>query len=80
MQINEEFRWLAVPKADPALANGPLLFVTMQGEKMMPVVAQRFSQIQHVGEIDRRRHGVLIEKYDLYRVTGLRGGVLGREP
>jgi 4-amino-4-deoxy-L-arabinose transferase-like glycosyltransferase len=80
VQINEDFRWLAAPKADPALANGPLLFVTMQGDKMMPVVASRFAQIQHVGEIDRRRHGVLIEKYDLYRVTGFRGGMLGRTP
>ena len=80
VQINEDFRWLSAPKADPALANGPLLFVTMQGEKTMPVVAARFAQIQHVGEIDRRRKRALIEKYDLYRVTGLRGEVLGREP
>ena len=80
IQINEDFRWLSAPQADPALAKGPLLFVTMQGEKTMPVVAARFAQIQHVGEIDRRRKGVLIEKYDLYRVTGLRGAVLGRSP
>jgi len=46
----------------------------------MPVVASHFAQVQHVGEIDRRRKGVLIEKYDLYRVTGFRGGMLGRQP
>ena len=78
VQINEDFRWLSAPKADPALADGPLLFVTPQGEKTMPVVAARFAHIEHVGEIDRRRKGVLIEKYDLYRVSGLRGPVLGR--
>jgi 4-amino-4-deoxy-L-arabinose transferase-like glycosyltransferase len=80
VQVNEDFRWLSAPKADPALTTGPLLFVTMQGDKTMPVVAAHFSQIQHVGEIDRRRHGVLIEKYDLYRLTGFRGGALGRAP
>jgi 4-amino-4-deoxy-L-arabinose transferase-like glycosyltransferase len=80
VQINEDFRWLSVPKADSALAAGPLLFVTMQGDKTMPVVASHFAQIQLVGEIDRRRKGVLIEKYDLYRVTGFRGGMLGRQP
>ncbi|HTW33571.1 MAG TPA: glycosyltransferase family 39 protein [Rhizomicrobium sp.] len=80
VQINEDFRWLSAPRADPALADGPLLFVTAQGEKTMPVVASRFAQIRHVGEIDRRRKGVLIERYDLYRVTGFRGGTLGRAP
>lgn len=80
VQINEEFRWLSAPEADPALTQRPLLFVTMQGQKTMPEIASRFSDIRHLAEIDRRRKGVLIEKYDVYRVSGWRGGPLGREP
>jgi 4-amino-4-deoxy-L-arabinose transferase-like glycosyltransferase len=80
VQVNEGFRWLAAPEADPALAQKPLLFVTMQGQKTMPQIAAHFSDIRHLAEIDRRRRGVLIEKYDIYRVSGWRGGVLGRQP
>jgi len=80
VQINEEFRWLSAPEADPALTQRPLLFVTMQGQKTMPEIAARFSDVRHLAEIDRRRKGVLIEKYDVYRVSGWRGGPLGREP
>jgi hypothetical protein len=78
VQVNENFRWLSAPEADPALAAAPLLFVTTGGEKTMPAIAAHFSQIDHIGEVDRRRKGVLIEKYDLYRVSGFRGGALGR--
>jgi len=79
VQINEDFRWLSAPEADPALARTPLLFVTAQGEKTLPAVATHFSQIDHIGEVERRRGGVLIERYDLYRVSGFRGGALGRQ-
>jgi 4-amino-4-deoxy-L-arabinose transferase-like glycosyltransferase len=80
VQLNEEFRWLSAPEADPALAQKPLLFVTMQGQKTMPEIAAHFSDIRHLAEFDRRRKGVLIEKYDVYRVSGWRGGTLGRQP
>ncbi|HUO91305.1 MAG TPA: glycosyltransferase family 39 protein [Rhizomicrobium sp.] len=80
VQINEGFRWLSAPAADPGLAKAPLLFVTARGEKSLPVVAAHFTNIDHVGEVERRRNGVLIEKYDLYRVSGFRGGALGRQP
>lgn len=80
VQVNEGFRWLAAPEADPALTQKPLLFVTMQGQKTMPEITTRFSDVRHLAEIDRRRKGVLIEKYDIYRVSGWRGGALGRQP
>jgi 4-amino-4-deoxy-L-arabinose transferase-like glycosyltransferase len=80
VQINEGYRWLSAPGADQALKERPLLFVTAQGQKTMPTIAAHFSDVRHLGAFARTRRGVLIETYDVYRVSGWRGGLLGSEP
>lgn len=80
VQVNEGFRWTGTPAADPRLARGPLLFVTLDRSHGVEQIAPRFSSIRLIGVADRQRDDTLIEKYDIYEVTGFRGGTLGREP
>ncbi|MGB8363091.1 MAG: glycosyltransferase family 39 protein [Rhizomicrobium sp.] len=80
VQINEGFRWFCAPQADPGLSRKPLLFVTLQPKKALPEIVARFSEIRYLASIARRRHGALIETYNVYSVSGWRGGSLGREP
>jgi 4-amino-4-deoxy-L-arabinose transferase-like glycosyltransferase len=80
VQVNEGFRWLSAPIADPHLADKPLLFVTIQPQKTLPEIAARFAAIHHLASFERRRRGALIERYEVYGVSGWRGGVLGWAP
>ncbi len=81
VQVNEEFRWLSAPEAGPDFSGKPLLFVALRRKTTsFPEIAARFSEIRHLATIDRRRGGTLIERYDVYDVSGWRGEVLGREP
>jgi hypothetical protein len=81
VQINEDFRWLSAPKAQPFPQSAPLLFVTQHPKNggSLPDAVRRLS-MHYLTSIDRRRHGVLIERYDVYSVQGWTGGALGREP
>ncbi len=81
VQVNEGFRWLSAPEAGSNLSGKPLLFVTLQRKtRSFPEIAARFSEIRHLATIERRRRGALIERYDVYDVSGWRGDALGREP
>ncbi len=81
VQVGEDYRWLSAPVAAPSLADGPLLFVTTQPKNgMPPELVKGFLRYDRLTVIERRRRGILIEKYIVYAVSGWRGGVLGREP
>ncbi len=85
VQVNETFRWLAAPQAAPALAQGPLLYVTLAPKKPgahpgLPAIARQFTQLHYLGSVDRRRHKVWIETYDIYGASGWEGAALGRAP
>ena len=80
VQINEEYRWLSAPPPDAQLLHAPLLFVTQQPQKSLPAVMARFTEVTHLAHLDRARNGARIDAFDVYRVSGWRGGVAGREP
>jgi 4-amino-4-deoxy-L-arabinose transferase-like glycosyltransferase len=80
MQINEPFRWLSAPVADPHLFRGTLLFVTLHAQKTLPEIEAQFSAVRFLARLERTRSGVFIESYDVYRVSGWRGTKLPRAP
>jgi hypothetical protein len=81
VQVNEGYRWLSAPVAPAPLAGTPLLFVSTEPKNgSRPDIVKGFTVVQRLASIDRRRRGILIEKYDVYAVSGWRGGVLGRIP
>lgn len=79
VQVDEDYRWLAAPEADAALARGRLLYVT-QTPKALPQIARHFAHLRLLARVPRKRRGALIETYDIYDVSGWRGGSLGRVP
>lgn len=80
VQINEPYRWLSAPEADPQTLRGPLLFVTLQTQNSLPVIAASFSHIRHLATLARMRKGKAIDAFDVYTVSGWKGGAVGREP
>ena len=80
IQLNDENRWLTSPSASKALLSRNLIYIVPQSRDRRAVVASRFNTVTPLGPIDRMSRGQAVERYDVYRVAGLRGGPLGRMP
>jgi 4-amino-4-deoxy-L-arabinose transferase-like glycosyltransferase len=80
VQLNERIRWINAPEPNPDLFRGPLLYVCEAGCGGADLVRDRFESVQEVARIPRRRRGVVIEVYTLYRVQGPRGDPLDGTP
>jgi hypothetical protein len=78
VQLNERIRWVDAPAPHPDLFKGPLLYVCEAACGGAELVRGRFESVQEVVRIPRRRRGVEIEVYTIYRVQGPRGDPLDR--
>jgi 4-amino-4-deoxy-L-arabinose transferase-like glycosyltransferase len=80
IQIGDDNRWLSSPVPSPALLQGPLIYVTEDTTDLHGVIAQAFSSVTEIARIDRKRGGVVVAHYVVYRVGRWRGATLGRQP
>lgn len=80
IQVNERIRWANAPEPDPALFAGPLLYACKLPCEGVETVRSRFADMQEIRALQRRRYGVTIEAYRLYRVARPRGDPLERAP
>jgi 4-amino-4-deoxy-L-arabinose transferase-like glycosyltransferase len=80
IQINEDNRWLAAPRATAQMLRGPLLYVVEQARDRRSVVATHFGTLSPLPPITRSHDGVTIATYLTYRVGGYRGAPVGRVP
>jgi type IV secretory pathway ATPase VirB11/archaellum biosynthesis ATPase len=78
VQFNEAYRWLAAPKATPALLARPLLYVTEPGSGEITAVTQDFAKMRLLATLTRQRNGRPISTYQVYLVSGWRGAAEGR--
>ena len=78
VQINEEYRWLAAPKAEATLLSRPLLYVTEPRHEIRADLARSFSTLRLLGHVARMRHGRVLGRYDIYLVSGFHGDPRGR--
>jgi len=69
IQINERNRWLAEPLPPDELFEGPLLYVTEDRRDQSQTLRERFAEVALLDRLQRRRGGVLIEDYAIYRVA-----------
>jgi 4-amino-4-deoxy-L-arabinose transferase-like glycosyltransferase len=76
VQLNDRIRWVNAPTPDPDLFKWPLLYVCDAECGGVDLVRARFESVQEVARIPRRRRGVEIETYAVYRVHGPRGDPL----
>ena len=66
-QFNERERWLQEPAFDPAEIDGPFILVVQAGR--MPIeIKELFGQPVHLATLTRRRGGLDIADYDVYRL------------
>ena len=80
IQLNEENRWLTSPRASATLLGGSLIYVVPQSRDRRTYVSARFTAVAPLASIERIGRGQAIERYDVYRVSGLRGAAFGRVP
>ena len=74
---NEDERWTYAPEADRALLSSPLLYIAEMRYDRHAFLAAHFASVEPLGEIDRRRGNIVIARYALYRVAGLKGAPFG---
>jgi 4-amino-4-deoxy-L-arabinose transferase-like glycosyltransferase len=80
VQIGEDFRWPDLPPPDASLFAKPALYVTEARRDEHLLIAAHFRQVSEIARFDRRRHGVAIAHYVVYRVEGLLGAPAGKQP
>ncbi len=80
IQIGEEYRWSDAPVPQISLFAQSALYVAEQRRDRRDLVAAHFSRVDEIARIDRKREGVPIARYVIYRVSGLKGGPVGRMP
>lgn len=78
IQLNEDYRWLSAPRAGDGLLRQPLLYIAEHPERDLKLVAQHFADVRFVAAFNRERHGIVIDRYYAYRLSGFHGPALGR--
>ncbi len=80
VQINERVRWVNAPAPDPTLFFGASLYVCQGDCTDVEIIRARYSTVQELARLTRKRNGVEIDTYRVYRVQNLRGDPLDRTP
>src|SRR5882724_428654 len=80
VQPTQRIRWVNMPKPDPALLSGKLLFVDEVRPAALPYVKETFAQVERVAELKRMRGPLTIEDYGLDLLEGAKGAVLDNSP
>jgi 4-amino-4-deoxy-L-arabinose transferase-like glycosyltransferase len=80
VQFNEPWRYPDAPTPDAALLTHPLLYVVEQRLDKHADLTKYFGDIRLLAPVDRKRRGVTVARYNVYRVGGWRGVRVGRLP
>ncbi|MDE1938348.1 MAG: glycosyltransferase family 39 protein [Alphaproteobacteria bacterium] len=78
--VGQDYRWANDPAADPALFAHPVLYVSEIRRDDSALIAAHFAHVTEIARIDRKREGVPIAHYVVYRVSGLKGAAVGHIP
>jgi 4-amino-4-deoxy-L-arabinose transferase-like glycosyltransferase len=80
VQIGEDFRWPDLPAPPASLFTKPALYICTTRRDRHDLIAAHFRQVSEIARFDRQRRGVPIAHYLVYRVEGLKGAPVGRQP
>lgn len=80
VSFGEDYRWPNSPAADSAVFRAPALYVAEDRRDLHTRLASCFEQVQPLARIDRRRKGVAIAHYAVYRLSGPKLPACGRMP
>ena len=79
-QEGQRIRWVNMPEPDVAQLAGKILYVYEAWLGDSPFLKDRFSRVERVGEVQRKRGPLVIETYALDVLQGPTGAVLERSP
>jgi hypothetical protein len=79
-QIGQRIRWLNLPEPEAAQLAGRILYVYEARLGDTPYIKDRFSRVERLGEVQRKRGPLLIETYALDLLQGPTREVLDRSP
>lgn len=78
VQFHEGIRWVQQPPPDPALFQGTALYVC-QAPCLFPLdVRRRWRAFDKIATLQRERHDVTIDQWDVYRLRGAIGPPIER--
>ncbi|MGE5157855.1 MAG: glycosyltransferase family 39 protein [Gemmatimonas sp.] len=80
VQPIQRIRWVNMPEPDAAKLAGPLLYIDEVRTEQPPYLKGRFTSIERVAELPRKRGPLVIETYALDLLRGPTGDVLDRSP
>lgn len=80
LQANQRIRWVNMPAPNVATLNGKLLLVDEPNPEAQAMLAQRFTRVETVGEVVRKRGPLVIETYQLTLLDGAKGDALDNSP
>jgi 4-amino-4-deoxy-L-arabinose transferase-like glycosyltransferase len=80
VDVGEDYRWPDSPAPPPRLYSGSALYVTEARRDRRDLIASHFARVVPIARIERKRNGVPIASYVVYRVGGLKGPPPGRLP
>jgi 4-amino-4-deoxy-L-arabinose transferase-like glycosyltransferase len=69
-QINGRMRYVNAPEPDPALFRGPIMYVCRGDCGELSLIRERFTTVEFAATLTRSRHGVPIQDYSVYKLTG----------
>ena len=75
-QINRRMRYVNAPDPDPALFRGAIMYVCTVECVDIPMLRRRFTTVEPAASLTRTRHGVPIQEYQVYRLSGPIGSPL----
>jgi hypothetical protein len=78
VQPTQRIRWVNMPKPDPALLAGKLLYVAEARPGERRYLTDYFTSVERVAELKRMRGPLVIETYALDLLEGAKGEVLDR--
>ena len=80
VSLGEDYRWPNAPPLGAAVFARPALYITEERRDLHGLVAGAFTQMTEIAHFDRKRQGVPIAHYVVYRVSGPKGLAGGRIP
>jgi 4-amino-4-deoxy-L-arabinose transferase-like glycosyltransferase len=69
VQPEQRIRWIFAPQPSESLFAGPGLALGEAGRRFDLILKMRFRTVEPAGLIERRRGGVVVQTYELYRVA-----------
>jgi 4-amino-4-deoxy-L-arabinose transferase-like glycosyltransferase len=75
-QLTERIRWVNEPAPSPEFFKGGVLIYVRGGSLDVKALKPRYSNVEELSPVIRRRNGTEIERYSLYRLEGPTGDPL----